>query len=276
MTEPESLEPEFLKSTTRLGPDDRVTFACDPTLDCFGKCCHDVSIALTPYDVLRMKQATGGSSSDFLDRNTSVAYSTEANVPVVFLKMEDETKRCSLLSDKGCSVYAHRPWACRMYPLGMAEPADPRQSAQRFYFVVKEELCHGHGKGCERSIREFIEGQGVEPYDLMQSSFRKLMALAAQRKQPLSSDQCAMYYMALYDLDRFRQFVFETRFLQMFDVDESIVDEVRTNDEELLELAIKWLAFSLFQQRSMRLSKIAAQRQSSGVSAQGESGTRRS
>jgi hypothetical protein len=272
MTAVESAAPAIPQDASRLGPDDRFTFRCDPTVDCFGKCCHDVSIALTPYDVLRMKKARGTNSSDFLDRHTSVAYSTETNVPVVFLKMDDETKQCSLLGAKGCEVYAHRPWACRMYPLGMAEPADPRQSAQRFYFVVKEELCHGHGKDGECALREFMQNQGVEPYDVAQHSFRKLLAVAAQRKQPLSSDQCAMYYMALYDADRFRRFVFETRFLEMFDIDESVVEEVRTDDEELLELAIKWLAFSLFQQCSMRLSKAAKQKHAANASAPSQVG----
>jgi uncharacterized protein len=125
--------------------------------------------------------------------------------------------------------------------------------------VVKEELCHGHGKGAECAVREFIDGQGVEPYDVMQSPFRRLLALAAEQKEALTTDQCAMYYMALYDLDRFRRFVLETRFLNMFDVDEARVQAIRTDDEELLELAVDWLAFSLFQQQSMRMNKSAAQ-----------------
>ena len=70
-----------------------------------------------------------------------------------------------------------------------------------------------------------------------------------------------MYYMALYDIDRFRRFVFETRFLKLFDVDEARVHALRTDDEELLELAVEWLAFSLFQQKAMRMNKSAAQQQ---------------
>ena len=92
--------------------------------------------------------------------------------------------------------------------------ATSQAAAERFYFVVKEELCHGHGKGGECAVREFIDGQGVEPYDVMQSPFRRLLAVAAEQKEALTTEQCAMYYMALYDLDRFRRFVFETRFLR--------------------------------------------------------------
>ena len=93
----------------------------------------------------------------------------------------------------------------------------------------------------------------------MQSPFRRLLAVAAEQKEALTTEQCAMYYMALYDLDRFRRFVFETRFLTLFDVDEARVHSMRADDEELLELAVEWLAFSLFQQKAMRLTKSAAQ-----------------
>jgi Fe-S-cluster containining protein len=260
MAEAESQEPEVIQNTPRLGPDDRFTFRCDPTIDCFGHCCQDVSILLTPYDALRMKKALGIDSSEFMEKYTSVAYSAEKRVPVVFLKMNESDKKCQFISEKGCGVYTNRPWACRMYPLGMAERSTSDGAAERFYFVVKEELCHGHGKGCECSVSEFIDGQRVEPYDVMQSPFRRLLAAAAEHKEALTTDQCAMYYMALYDLDRFRRFVFETRFLSMFDLDEARVNALRTDDEELLELAVEWLAFGLFQRKSMRISKSAQQR----------------
>lgn len=259
MAEAESPELNVVQNTPRLGPDDRFTFQCDPAHDCFGHCCQDVSILLTPYDVLRMKKALKINSSEFMEQYTSIAYSAEKRVPVVFLKMNEGDKKCQFISEKGCGVYANRPWACRMYPLGMAERDTPQGAAERFYFVVKEELCHGHGKGEERAVREFIDSQEVDPYDVMQLPFRRLLAVAAEQKEALTSDQCAMYYMALYDLDRFRRFVFETRFLNMFELDEMRVRALRTDDEELLELAVEWLAFSLFQQRAMKMNKTAAQ-----------------
>ncbi len=44
----------------------------------------------------------------------------------------------------------------------------------------------------------------------------------------LTPQQSDMFYMACYDLDRFRRFVFETRFLQLFEVDEARVEALRT------------------------------------------------
>ena len=69
-----------------------------------------------------------------------------------------------------------------------------------------------------------------------------------------------MFYMACYDLDRFRRFVFESRFLQVFDVDEARVEALRNDDQELLEFGIQWLRLTIFGERSMKLRRDAALR----------------
>jgi len=122
MPENESAEKKIIEDSLRLGLDDRFTFQCGRDLDCFTKCCRDVSILLTPYDVLRMKRALRIDSSEFLERYTFVMQSKDRKVPAIFLRMNADGQICPFVSDKGCSVYGHRPWACRMYPLGMAEP----------------------------------------------------------------------------------------------------------------------------------------------------------
>ena len=64
-----------------------------------------------------------------------------------------------------------------------------------------------------------------------------------------------MFYMACYDLDRFRRFVFETRFLEVFEVDEARVEALRGDDQELLDFGMQWLRFTLFGERSMKLRR---------------------
>jgi uncharacterized protein len=146
-----------------------------------------------------------------------------------------------------------------MYPLGMAEPKGPQAAAQRFYFLVKEELCHGHGAEKQCSVRGWIESQGIEPFDEMQTPFLEFMSHPGWEKpDELSTDCLAMYFMALYDLDRFRRFVFETHFLELFEVDEARIQALADDDEELLEFAIDWLSFSLFHEKRMKLRKPSA------------------
>jgi hypothetical protein len=61
-----------------------------------------------------------------------------------------------------------------------------------------------------------------------------------------------MLFTASYDLDKFREFVFESTLLQRFIVDEDFVDEMRSDDEALLRFAFLWLRFSLFGEPTMK------------------------
>jgi uncharacterized protein len=258
MSEAGTTQEAILRDYPRLGLDDSLHFRCDRGLDCFTRCCRDVSIVLTPYDVLRMKKALQVDSAEFLEKYTLIFHTKKQKLPIVLLKMDAEDKRCPFVSEKGCGVYDHRPWACRMYPLGLAEPKDPNPNEHGFYFVIREDLCHGHEKGSTCALREYIAGQGLEAFEMMGASFRQVILNEFwQKDEPLSDEKAEMYITAAYDLDRFRRFVFETRFLDLFDVEEARVEAIRTDDEELLDFAMQWLRFSLFGETTMRMKRAA-------------------
>jgi hypothetical protein len=75
------------------------------------------------------------------------------------------------------------------------------------------------------------------------------------RGTALTPQQVEMFYMACYDLDRFRRFVFDSRFLALFEVDEARVEALRSDDEELLDFGIQWLRFSLFGEKTMKIRR---------------------
>ena len=58
--------------------------------------------------------------------------------------------------------------------------------------------------------------------------------------------------MASYDLDTFWQFVFESSFLERFDVDKNTVESIRSNQESLLKFGMEWLLFALFNEGTIR------------------------
>jgi Fe-S-cluster containining protein len=244
----------ILTNQVRMTLDDHFTFHCGSNLDCFTACCRDVSIVLTPYDVLRLRKALRMDSTEFLERYTLPMFNPEQKFPVMILRMDPETKTCPLVAEHGCTVYADRPWACRMYPLGAAKPKNPTPADQPFYFVLREDLCHGHGEGKACSVREWIAEQGIEEYEMMGASFQDFALHDSWGRGPaLTEQQVEMFYMACYDLDRFRRFIFDTRFLKMFEIDEAKVEALRSDDEELLEFAILWLRFSLFHEKTMKI-----------------------
>lgn len=120
----ERLKKAILDEYTRLDLDDSFSFACHNQVKCFNSCCSDVNIFLTPYDVLRLKNRLGITSQEFIDLYTVFPVEKHLQYPVLVLKLrEDETKNCHFVNpDTGCTVYEDRPWACRMYPVGLASP----------------------------------------------------------------------------------------------------------------------------------------------------------
>jgi len=259
VTTPEAMEHfkrQVLRDGPRLGPADTFGFQCHKGLSCFNECCHDVNLFLSPYDVLRFKSRLGMKSGEFLRRHTIIPFGQSQKYPVVILKMlDDERKSCPFLREPhGCSVYSDRPWACRMYPLGQAAAAPKGEKDESFYFVMSEPFCHGAEAGAQWTVRQWIEDQGIEPYDRAGQGFQRLAQRSpAPGGEELSPQAMDMLFMACYDLDRFRRFVFETSFLEKFDVEPRVIEAIRTDDAELLELGFQWIRFSLWREPAMKL-----------------------
>jgi hypothetical protein len=62
-----------------------------------------------------------------------------------------------------------------------------------------------------------------------------------------------MYHTASFNLDKFRRFIFESTFLERFDIEEELVEQLRTNDEALLHFSFRWLHFALFSERTIKV-----------------------
>ena len=253
----EQLEEKILDGHPRLGPKDCFTFGCHPGISCFNQCCGDVNIFLSPYDVLRMKNRLGMSSSDFLDKHALLPVHKGMKTPVVLLRMnDDEGKTCPFLTEKGCGIYTDRPWPCRMYPLGLAAQKDTPDGwrGERFYFLLQEQGCQGFGEAKQWTVDEWIEDQGIDEYDDWGEQYKELTLhdFFADGGE-LTPEKMHMLFVACYDLDKFREFVFGSTLLERFDVDEDFVEEMRNSDEGLLRFAFLWLRFSLFGEQTVRV-----------------------
>jgi uncharacterized protein len=47
-------------------------------------------------------------------------------------------------------------------------------------------------------------------------------------------------------VDAFKEFIFSSNFLNLFDIEEETITKIRSDDIELLKFACQWLKFSLF------------------------------
>lgn len=254
----DAMKEEILADAKRLTLDDSFSFRCHQQLACFNKCCADVNIVLTPYDIIRLKHRLGVTSTELIAKHTVRPFTKDQTLPVVLLKLRDDlpNKPCSFVTPEGCGVYEDRPWPCRMYPVGVASArTEAEPDAPEFYFLLQEEPCDGFSEtGTTWTIRQWKQDQGVEPYDAMGDLFKEItLHPHFRRGGSLNPQQMEMFFTATYDLDRFRAFVFESSFLQKYEVEPETVESIRTDDEELLRFGIRWLRACLFSEPTLRL-----------------------
>lgn len=230
-------------------------FACHPQVPCFNECCADLRLVLTPYDIVRMKGRLGMDSGEFLARYTLPASQRGSAFPMVKLKMEQAGRNpCPFVREEGCSIYPDRPGACRLYPLGRGASAGGSGGADReFYFVVREDHCKGFEQTRQWTLQEWLEDQGVATYNEMNRPWMEIVTSRSPRVRNLSPQGLGMFHMASYDLDKFRKFVFTTRFLQRFHFSDEEVEQARKDDVALMLMAMKWLKFALLGEMSLRL-----------------------
>jgi Fe-S-cluster containining protein len=248
--------PEILRQQQQLGPDDSFCFKCHPGRPCFGDCCGDVNILLTPVDVLRLARRLGITTREFLDSHTLMPITKDLHLPVVLLRMgNDPGRRCPFVNAKGCSVYEDRPWACRMYPLGMAlPPARAGVTPEPVYFVFKEDFCRGGDDQSAWTAKAWRADQDLDARDALEAGFQEIVShpwfIGGRQLDPRRMD---MYFTACYDLDTFRGLILSPSFLRRFELEEGLVAQLAQDDEALLRFAFRWLRFALFAEPTMRV-----------------------
>lgn len=237
----------------------RFRFACHPGVPCFTECCRELNLFLTPYDIVRMKRHLEMTAEAFIDMYCDVRFEEGRQVPMVYLAMRDnERMTCPFVSARGCGIYDDRPSACRTYPLARASRKHKLHGVfLENYFLLKEDHCRGFEEDRSWSVEEWIQDQGLAPYHAMNNLWMEIVT-DTRLKRALAERQLQVFYLGSYDLDRFRSFVFGSRFLALFDLPETEVEPLRNDDEALLRLAFRWLRFSLFNDDSLRLRQPAA------------------
>jgi Fe-S-cluster containining protein len=256
MKEIRKLKEEILKDYPRLQPDSEFAFGCHPGVPCYNACCADVNIFLTPYDIIRLKNRLGISSEEFLKKYTLMPFDKNLNYPVVMFQMSDnEAKSCQFVAEKGCTVYEDRPWACRMYPAGLASPRhDDEQTEKEFYFLLHDPICKGFNEPKKWTVAQWMHDQGVDEYDEMGREFKEItLHKYFKEGKGITPKQVEMFFEACYNVDKFRNFVFKSTFLKKFDVDAETLDKIKTDDIALLRFSYRWLRFALFGESSLTI-----------------------
>lgn len=234
---------------TPMTLDDRFAFGCGRQVPCFNECCRDLNQFLFPYDIIRLKNCLGISSGEFLERFTNQHTGPESGLPVVSLKPDYASDlACPFVTPAGCGVYRDRPASCRMYPLArmLSRNRETGRMTEQ-YVLMKEDHCLGFCEPQSQSVREWIDSQELEIYNRVNDKLMELITLK-NRLQPGPMDIKSRYLftMACYDMDTFRQQIFEKGLLDEFDLDADTLEKIKADDVALLDVGIKWIKKVLF------------------------------
>lgn len=235
---------------------DTFHFDCRKGIKCFNQCCADVNVILTPYDVLRMKNRLGISSEEFLTKYTTTLRPEKGIFPIVALKMKDnEAKECFFVSEEGCQIYEDRPWACRMFPLDKAES----EGGETTFRMIKKPGCLGFEEEKVWTVEDWILDQGINVYEKFESFYQELTESERAKGLDITNpDVYHMIHLATYNLDKFRKFVFESNFLNYFEVEKGRIETIRNDDAELFVFGIDWIKFGLFGQQTLSVKEHVA------------------
>ncbi|HET9578151.1 MAG TPA: YkgJ family cysteine cluster protein [Usitatibacter sp.] len=227
-----------------------IRFRCHRGVACWNACCSSIDIALTPYDVLRLKNRLAMDSGAFL-REYTVPYEMEQEgIAGVKLKPVEGGTACRFMRPDGCSVYADRPTACRYYPVALLSMHRQGEAGESdSYALVKEPHCRGHDECRAITVDAYRREQGVEAYDELARGWRQLVlkkkSLGPAAGKP-SQRSLQLFFMACYDLDRFRAFVRGEGFRSLHDVGDAEMARLEADDQELLQFAFRFLRQTMF------------------------------
>lgn len=249
----------------RLRQDDEFTFRCHKGVSCWNDCCHGADITLTPNDILRLCAHLDIRPMEFLKTYTVPGMWDRADLPVAKLKMagDDGKGACQFLTEEGCSVYEHRPATCRYYPLGLAS-VKPKGADEKedFFFLVREQHCCGHDEDKTQTVAAYRKEQGIEEYDEVNRGWMDILMKMASWKnlggpggKDIAPQTKQMFFLVSTNVDGFRSFVFETKFLDTYEIDPEAIEILKTDDKVLLRLGFDWMKNVMFNEPTIVLKE---------------------
>ena len=229
--------------------DEGFFFACHPGVPCFTKCCRNPDMYLYPYDMIRLKHRLDMDSDTFLEEYTYTAVRDNPYFPHVMLKMaESAPKPCPFLTPQGCAVYEDRPFSCRAYPVEPALSRDGQSENADRYYIVRHPYCHGHEQDSHQTAAQWIADQELEPFVAHNRRWAAVDTLLRRNNwgdEGLAHQGVKMVFMAGYNMDRFRKFVFNSSFLNRFALDDDRLHAIQSRDTDLMHLGFDWIEFML-------------------------------
>ncbi len=244
----------------RLTDQDTFCFRCHPGISCFNLCCRNLNLFLYPYDVLRLKHHLAISSDEFIDRYVDVVLRPGHYFPEVLLRMaENEQHTCPFLTAGGCRVYVDRPDTCRTFPVeqgALFDAATGRSTAVHFF--RPPDFCRGAKENQQWTLETWARDQEAERYHRMTLRWAEIRRLF--HNDPWGAEgphgaKARMAFMAAYNPDRFREFLFGSSFFKRYRVKSDLRKKLRVDDKSLLLFGFEWIKLFVWGMDSKQIKR---------------------
>ena len=234
----------------QLFDNDTFKFQCHKGLSCFTQCCRNTDMYLYPYDIIRLKNRLRISSDELLKQKTISSFRDNPYFPSIMLRMsENKDNACPFLSSNGCEVYEDRPFSCRAYPLERAVARNEYENNKlACYFIAIHPYCLGHEEPRECTTEQWVENQNIHVYNQMNDLWIEIDTIFRQNpwgKEGIEGKALKMAFMACFNVDKIRSFVFESTFLSRFDIPPDRVKQCEGCDVEMMKLGFDWVIYFL-------------------------------
>lgn len=173
-----------------LEPSDPVQLVCG-TAGCSANCCtHGPHIILNPYEIELICRAAGISYEDLLDR---VETDRVNGFPLVMLPREPA---CSFWTDAGCRIYAARPLACRLFPLGRVF-----EQGRSSFVLPDRNRCAGLVAEATRTLAEYLQEQNTDVQVRMADAWIDFVTAMERFPLPDKPVTSVAFHMLVYSPD---------------------------------------------------------------------------
>nr|MBL0717230.1 YkgJ family cysteine cluster protein [Desulfobacterales bacterium] len=202
-------------------------------------------------DVIRLKNSLNISSDMFIDKYVDILLKPSSHFPEVLLKMrEDAEKKCPFLSESGCLVYHDRPDTCRTFPVEQGIILDPKKNKTiPVHFFRPPDFCLGQHEKKTWTTKTWAEDQDALLYNKMTAKWAEIKSLFQADpwgREGNKGPRAKMAFMAAYNIDMFRNFLFNSSFFKRYKVNNKIKKKIKQDDTELMKLGFEWIKFYIW------------------------------
>jgi hypothetical protein len=178
--------------------------------------------------------------------------------PDVLLKMSEEEDRACIFSDgSGCRVYKNRPYTCRTFPVeyGLQYPAGSRKP-ELIGFFRPPEFCLGQQEAHGWTLQTWSGDQGAVKHQQISRKWSEVKHLFQKdpwgREGP-QGNRAKMAFMASYNMDAFKVFVFESSLLKRYKVKTDLLKKIQKDEVELMLFGFDWIKLFVWGLRSKKI-----------------------